>query len=483
MYIYTFPLFFLNLFILVNNEKLIFVAIHFRHGSRAPLRLNEKSEDIFGIKWSAPGELTAIGKRMEYLLGLRNRLKYVTGENKFLSDVYDPHELVVFSSNVNRTLQSVTSQLQGLYPISSKKGDVLNPDQFDIAVPPVNISFEEIDKEINSLNDSALPNYMTVIPIHYINFNINNSVECNTKIRDMRINNSNTSKTILNLVEEFNKNFSESLNIYFNKSKDNKFNFTFISSLCDSAVADFTEGKDMTNFFLKTNIDKNIFKDTCYKVLIHYFRDILFLDDNNELVLFFNSVQLKAMINYMKRRIDDDINGEISKKNVSDFSRPKMLIVSGHDTTLTAEEIYFIRFFNIELESYIFPIYTSQITYEITREENLNPGKLKYSDYNVYYYFNDKLIMNITFDYFLEKIEKNMWGVEQIEKFCFGEKTSPPFDTSIVIIIIMGIIILILDLVIIFLVIKIRKNKNISINNGFNDKLVNDNKIINDDEE
>lgn len=326
---------------------------------------------------------------------------------------------------------------------------------------------------------------MTIIPIHYINFNINNSVECNTKIRDKRIHNINTSKTILNLVEEFNKNFSESLNIYYNKSKDNKFNFTFMSSLCDSVVADFTEGKNMTDFFQKTNIDRNIFNNTCYKVLKHYFRDILFVDDNNELALFFNSVQMKEMINYMKRRIDDDINGEISKKNASDFSRPKMLIVSGHDTTLTAEEIYFIKFFNIELESYIFPIYTSQITYEITREENINPGKLKYSDYKVYYYFNDKLIMNVTFDYFLEKIEKNMWGVEQIERFCFGEKPSPPFDTNIVIIIIMGIIILTLDLVIIFLVIKIRKNKNFSINNKFNDKLVNDNdnKIINDDEE
>ena len=66
---------------------------------------------------------------MEYILGLYNRRRYITGENPFLSKKFDPHEILVFSTNVNRTLLSVTSQLQGLYPASPEIGDKLTPEQ------------------------------------------------------------------------------------------------------------------------------------------------------------------------------------------------------------------------------------------------------------------------------------------------------------------------------------------------------------------
>ena len=74
----------------------------------------------------------------------------------------------MFSTHLNSTLLSMTSQLLGLYPMSSKKGEVLNPKQIDVSVPPVNISFEEIEKEVENLNESAIPNYLTIIPIHMI---------------------------------------------------------------------------------------------------------------------------------------------------------------------------------------------------------------------------------------------------------------------------------------------------------------------------
>ena len=47
---------------------------------------------------------------MHYILGLRNRKKYVKDET-FLSEKFDPHEMLIFSSNYNRTMISCSSQL------------------------------------------------------------------------------------------------------------------------------------------------------------------------------------------------------------------------------------------------------------------------------------------------------------------------------------------------------------------------------------
>jgi len=95
-----------------KDDILVFLYTHFRHGARAPLDINDTFYDVLWEKWTNPGELTGIGQRMHYLLGLRNRKKYIT-EEKFLSESFNPHEILIHSSNFNRTMISVSSQLQG----------------------------------------------------------------------------------------------------------------------------------------------------------------------------------------------------------------------------------------------------------------------------------------------------------------------------------------------------------------------------------
>ena len=55
--------------------------------------------------------------------------------------------------------------------------------------------------------------------------------------------------------------------------------------------------------------------------------------------------------------IDEDINLIKNENDIfvnnSDYSRPKMLIFSGHDSTLTAEELFMIKFFGKKIEDYI----------------------------------------------------------------------------------------------------------------------------------
>ena len=61
---------------------------------------------------------------MHYLLDLRNRKKYITKE-KFLSESFNPQEILIYSSNINRTMVSVSFQLQGFYPQDSETGEIL----------------------------------------------------------------------------------------------------------------------------------------------------------------------------------------------------------------------------------------------------------------------------------------------------------------------------------------------------------------------
>ena len=107
------------LFLIMNsqlNDQLIFVMTHFRHGARAPSALKNNIDEI-GEKWLISGELTAVGERMHYLLGLRNRIRYID-EKKFLSEKFNSNELEVISTNVERTIASLSSHLQGLYEMS-----------------------------------------------------------------------------------------------------------------------------------------------------------------------------------------------------------------------------------------------------------------------------------------------------------------------------------------------------------------------------
>ena len=382
----------------IKSEKLIFAALHSRHGARAPLNCDENTIDYLGEKWTNPGELTSTGQRMEYILGLRNRQRYIAGKYQFLSDKFDPHEILVYSTDVNRTMLSITSQLQGLYPMYSKAGNILTEEQLKMSNPPVNISYEEIMNEIENLNNSALPNYMSVIPIHITKtserkMNVQDSKGCNDKVNKTRDNNKVTKTIIINASKQFNTKYSKNLHNYYDKNPENFiYDFDWIGLFCDTLVSDYSDGRKMEDFFTRTGINKDELLNDCWEIIKINFRDDFFGDDKNEVILLGSSTLIREILHYMKLRIDEDIKNEKEEINVSDFSKPKMLIYSGHDSTLTAGEMFMIKFFDLKVEDFIYPTYTTQLSFEVTRDEK-RPEKLDYSNYKVTFYFNDQAVV------------------------------------------------------------------------------------------
>ena len=127
---------FLIYFIKSSDSNIVFVYEHVRHGARSPLFFdgNTKYLDRFGTQWEGAMEITNVGKREHYVLGIHNRLKYSSLIN---FTKYDYQEIKVFSTNVGRTVQSIQAELLAMYlPGTLPK---LTKEQLAAAYPPFKI--------------------------------------------------------------------------------------------------------------------------------------------------------------------------------------------------------------------------------------------------------------------------------------------------------------------------------------------------------
>ena len=469
-----------NINFLAGNEKLIFVELQSRHGARSPLNYYDNNKDFMGQNWTNSGELTGVGQRMEYILGLRNRKRYIT-ELQFLSEKFDPHEILIFSTSLNRTLLSLTSQLQGFYPITKTSGEELSPEQLDISSPPMNIS--DVDnEEIISLGNWSMPNNITLIPIHMISplekrIVVYDAIDCKEKVTEITLKNKNENEDVVKLGKNFNDIYSKNLSKFLPFPENHEYDFDDIGKICDALIADSTEGRDLSNFFNKTNFDKDTLIEDCKEILAVSFSKKLYGDINNEVLLLEESPVLREMIHYMKQRVDADIKGEKIEENAIDYSRPKMVIISGHDTTVAAQLLFILKFFNLDLELYKLPTFSAQVAFEVSRNENKTQN-LSYSDYHVCFYYNDDLILNTTMDEFIKTVEKNIWSTSKINKFCGilthkgKEDDKNSLNMKMKIILGLGILIFCLIIIIIILVVKIFKTDKEDLDSIDSDKIL-----------
>lgn len=96
-----------------GDESVKYVAILFRHGDRTPVDPYPtdpwRNESFWPVQF---GELTNNGKRQHYAFGKWLRQRY----SNLLSRDFDPTEIYVRSTDVDRTLMSAQANLAGLYP-------------------------------------------------------------------------------------------------------------------------------------------------------------------------------------------------------------------------------------------------------------------------------------------------------------------------------------------------------------------------------
>lgn len=390
------------------NSKRLFVYEHFRHGARGPCDgLDENNLDFLKIKWETLGELSPTGMRMHYLLGYRNRLRY----KDFLSAQYDPREMLIISTDVNRTIHSAISNLQGMYPPST--GPTLTQTQIRNAKPPNDIT--DIDDQITQLGTLALPNQMQTIPIHTFyqannDFLLHEIGNCKAVLQ-MRNENKKKAK-ITAAAESFNQHHFEKLNKYYHYTNPNQLlNWTYVEYWCDHFIADYTEDRDLSPL-IEVGLKPEEMANDCHNVLFLHLYEVVFGDPDETIATMAMSRPMRKILNYMDKRIQLDQKGTPDAK---DYLAPKFIIHSAHDTTMGGLIVFLNKAFGINTLSEFNPKYASNMYLELMKKDT--DLKREMSDYYVDYYFEDKLIKTIPYQSFKDII-KLFWSDKQIDDYC-----------------------------------------------------------------
>ena len=376
----------------LNENITIFVFEHTRHGARGP------SEDkILNQSWIGSSELTKVGERMHYLLGYSNKKKY----EKYYSKTFNPNEFLIYSTNLNRTIMSVNSQLNGWFPY--EYSEKIKDKQIKKSIPKYLESNIKIKEIINKLNNDTILTKAQIFPIHTLN-DKDDKYKSNINCININILRKENHKRLKNDIEKFNKNFMDNFgknlsNIFKPKEKDYYDIFMEINQFCDRFRTAYFDGRNLNlpNINLtKLNNECDINHEMRFLKLNNH-------DKESKIGIFKSGNLMKTILYYMEKRVK-------LKNNIIKNGSPKFLIFSGHDNTLAEMQ----DFLNAALGNfnYTSPTFASNLFFEVVNVNN--------SKFIVNIIFNDKLIMNVDYYLFKEKVEKLIMSEDEIIKFCYG---------------------------------------------------------------
>jgi len=411
-------LFFIYLILITKfyttNEEIVFVFEHFRHGARSSVYINKYNKDMYNIKWIGDGELTPIGMRMQYLIGVHIRTKYSNIINKNTSS----KELLVYSTDLNRTILSAESQILGMFP--PDKGEEIPEHEMNKAYPPNKIS-EEVQNEINKLGNISLPSKVRAIPINFFHkekkpYLLTEENDCpRTKyIKDKNY----KKKDVQEFIKKCREKYSDKVMEYFNISDKTIFeNYYFLLEVTDHFISNYIHKRKNLKFFEDRGINLTEYYEDCIK-----FKNISMFDiETTERVgIMASSPIFKDILHYMDNIIKlytDEENKKLKQKKTT----TKFVMYSGHDYIIVAAQLYLHAVFGIEC---FYPSFAANQFFELHKQDGIDDDNLNENHFYVQYFFNGNLLLNVSYPQFKKKIMKIMWSMDQIIDFCKVEMYS-----------------------------------------------------------
>ena len=458
-----------------KNESIRFVFELCRHGARTPyggLKIsNFTFIDYFSEEWIGIKELTQLGIKQHFYLGLRNRIKYIDSENPLLNEIYDPQEILVYSTNSNRTILSANAQLQGLYLMNNTNIKPLSEKQINNSLPP---DFDE--KYYNDgnkvLGTNSLPFNMTIVPIHLLYsedhiIQIQDEKNCKNlkKKYNKRKNRKDLKKFLNNLDEKYSKLIfpliKDNINSIINDSqKLFSSDYTLTYNLLDQIVCQYSNGKLNKKIIDCFNNNKNnLTKKHLYKDAIEFFK-FDFLSNatgiDEEIGLYSLSPIMDMVINYMNKKVEKD-----KEKNFEyiGYDVPKFLFISAHDSTVGGLEAFFKAIdHDFELN---YAYFASNIFIELFNNNtyNINNEIYKADDYFVRILFDDKKIKEYKYKDFYNLIKSKIKDKYEIADYCGYEIEEVQFENGFDFYLVSSIILSCLTLALIMILINLYLKK------------------------
>ena len=411
-----FLIIFLSLINIYFQEEILFSFQINRHGARSPYSGIQNGIDVYKEKWSLEGnELTDIGKRQLYLLGVKARKRYVDKYN-LLKKEYNPQEILIRSTDYNRTIESIYSYLQGLYP--SGTGQIISEKVYankSIIYPPNKKyydKFNETIKEYNmSMNRYALPNQISVEPIHIFyrplhEYELYNPNICTTL--EKGYSDHDTREEIKQYADNIIK---ETGNLFKDLSPDPKndtyfYDYWNLAKFTDNAVCDEVDARNFSqlkkefsyvndDLLNKLNVQSKKFME----------EDRLSLFNWTDLNIVASSYTMHSILNWMEIAIEKNKNNE-----TENFI--KFVIYSGHDSgvgTIEGFMQYAFSEYGIKPE---FAEFAASRFFELYYLNDTNK-------YMVRYLKGDNTTkLDIEFDKFKEVINNKTWSDQKVNEFC-----------------------------------------------------------------
>ena len=409
----TFLILFLSIIKIITSQKeskVLFVFEHCRHGARGMKDLFE-DKDILNEMWIGKEELSSVGLRQHYLLGVLMRKKYK--ELLDWNNLNNLKDIFVYSTPSNRTIMSARAQLFGMFNYNNNSN--LSDNQIQKAIPYYLNNNSIIKELINNLSYSVLPNNIpSEIPIHIIEreenlFQFEKDEKCEG-IKKQRKQNEKKS-IVKNSIEEFNKLFiTDELKKYLNCKNDSEKDFTNlknIQKLALSYIINKVDGRNLDEFE-KLLKNKTLFYEKCMNILEIKSLEIQSGDKENLIAYASSSVLLRFILNLIDKVVEND------KLNKTKNNVPKFFLLSGHDTTLVmAADLLKVLFKSNKK----FPSFATSQIFELIKSNN---------EYYINLIFNNETTIqkNIKYGEFKQIIEEKCWSLEQTGIFCgFIKKT------------------------------------------------------------
>ena len=432
-----------------NTDKIRFAFILTRTGSHAPSQLKKilqssankpTYKDIFGYEWKGPNELTTIGKRQQFLLGYRNYLEYNT---TLFSEKYEPRELLAYSSECNKTIQSSYANLHGTY----QKGIILTTMQMQNAIPPLLSSQDLYEEEKSELDKYgySLPNNLQVVPVLTFyerdhKYLLEKTENCPNIQRFYKTSEKNAEfkkNEILNIYGDALLNILNDEKIFLDDSIKNydlnylKNNDEFFKIMAETYICNYIENFDQMDKFINKGIDKykllNLFEEYFAEISIGGgIKDEQRKQETFNLSKNLNYDLLTNLKDWMEKRIEYDM------KNLDkmDYSAPKLVLYLSHHGSI--ESIYYLfkdLFFTSNSNNIKNPLYVNYSSFfgiELyLKNKDIEKESITKDDYYLKVIYDNKQIGDsISYNLFLNTIKGSIVSYDEVESFCGFNNTS-----------------------------------------------------------